>query len=109
MNIIKRDGSEVEFRKEKITSAVSKAFDATSEVQKKDIPVQAEITTSIVMSKLRKKTPDVETVQDLVEDALTDLRFKKLLRRTSCTEQNMQKKEQEKKVSTTVCRGNSMK
>ncbi|MEA4921745.1 MAG: anaerobic ribonucleoside triphosphate reductase [Eubacteriaceae bacterium] len=77
MNIIKRDGSEVEFRKEKITSAVSKAFDATSEVQKKDIPVQAEITTSIVMSKLRKKTPDVETVQDLVEDALTDLRFKK--------------------------------
>ena len=70
--IKKRDGRLVPFDRTKITMAVMKAFAATGEVAK-DADLTAEKITIDVIQALRKTqvdVPEVEQVQDLVEEAL---------------------------------------
>lgn len=73
--IIKRNGAEVPFKKEKIAAAVTKAGKATGEF---DGTVAAEIADKVL--KHAEKTvdgiPTVEEIQDLVELALMQSKFK---------------------------------
>ena len=69
--IIKRDGRTAEFKVEKITEAVEKAFQACGAMQDR---AAAEEISKKVVEKLEEGaiegTPTVEGVQDLVEESL---------------------------------------
>ena len=75
-SIIKRDGRTVEFKQEKITDAIEKAFQACAAMQ--DRKVADEIAAKVV-EKLEagaiEGTPTVEGVQDLVEETLIEAGF----------------------------------
>ena len=68
MTIIKRDGREVEFDKNKITSAIKKAFDSVGEPYE-GVP---ESISSMIENfcKLQSRTVTVEDIQDEVENAI---------------------------------------
>ena len=75
--IKKRDGRRVKFNSEKITKAIEKAGLATDELNHEE----AEKLTQKVLAKLEqrkaKTVPSVEDIQDIVEDALIDSKYKK--------------------------------
>ena len=68
--IVKRDGREVNFEKDKIYNAISKAVDATENAG--DIPVGAVLdeTIKILNEKYNDTVPSVEDVQDIIENVL---------------------------------------
>ncbi|MGE0569380.1 MAG: ribonucleoside triphosphate reductase, partial [Bacteroidia bacterium] len=70
--IIKRNGGEVKFQKEKIIKAIEKAGKATGEFDGKEAKLLAEK----VMNKLESPTPTVEDVQDIVELVLMQSKYK---------------------------------
>ena len=76
-HIIKRDGTKVRFRREKIVNAIFKAATAVGGSDKKI----AEKVADVVISRLENKIsdndiPTVEQIQDIVEDTLLDLGHK---------------------------------
>ncbi|MBQ2764324.1 MAG: anaerobic ribonucleoside triphosphate reductase [Firmicutes bacterium] len=69
-SIIKRDKREVPFNEDKITQAIVKAFSASGSSNREDT---AKVLTKEVLSVLEesgKSTPEVEEIQDVVEDVL---------------------------------------
>ena len=74
--IIKRDGRTAEFDMGKITSAVEKAFKASGAMQSREV---ADGISEKVLEKLSngaiEGTPTVESIQDLVEEALIEAGF----------------------------------
>ena len=68
--IVKRDGREVKFEKEKIYNAISKAVEATNGTD--DIPVGAIVdeTLKLLNEKYTDSIPSVEDVQDIIENVL---------------------------------------
>jgi len=74
--ILKRDGREVSFEPEKITSAILKAFQASNSA--KTLKTAEELTREVVTNLERSETigiPSVEEVQDMVESVLIDNGF----------------------------------
>jgi ribonucleoside-triphosphate reductase len=69
----KRDGRVAEFDPSKIASAVNKAFEATREGNYN----QAWEITAMVVSKLQDKVIEIEHIQDIVEDTLMNIGFRK--------------------------------
>ena len=73
--IIKRDGREIEFDKNKIKNAIAKANKVTLEIEEKEM----EKVLNLVMSLLRGKNPsdivNIEEVQDCVEVSLMRLGY----------------------------------
>ena len=70
MNVVKRNGTVVPFEAQKIENAISKAFLATKEVEKKNVSAIAKAITLMVISDLEEnniETPTVEQIQDYVE------------------------------------------
>ncbi len=75
MIVIKRDGSTVEFKTEKISNAIMKAFDAKRE-HTSDIEDIVTLLTLRVMSKLKgAEQVSVEEIQDTVEHTLSEAGF----------------------------------
>ena len=68
--IVKRDGREVKFEKEKIYNAISKAVEATEETG--EIPVGAVVDDVVktINEKYKDNIPTVEDVQDIIENVL---------------------------------------
>ena len=69
-SIIKRDKREVPFNEDKITQAIVKAFSASGSSNREDT---AKVLTKEVLTVLEesgKSTPEVEEIQDVVEDVL---------------------------------------
>lgn len=79
-HVIKRDGSFVDFDLNKISAAIEKAGKATGEF---DAATAARITKIEVVNNLKKlnvSTPNIEQIQDAVENALFDAGYRKTLR-----------------------------
>ncbi len=79
-HVIKRDGSFVDFDLKKISAAIEKAGKATGEF---DAATAARITKIEVVNNLKKlnvATPNIEQIQDAVENALFDAGYRKTLR-----------------------------
>ncbi|OGG42159.1 ribonucleoside triphosphate reductase [Candidatus Jorgensenbacteria bacterium RIFCSPLOWO2_01_FULL_45_25b] len=74
--IIKRDGREVRFEKEKITAAIAKAGTATGEFRESIAEKLTDRVLAYLESKLEGKMPHVEEIQDAVERILMCSRFK---------------------------------
>lgn len=73
MNVIKRDGREVEFQKTKITIAIQKASDESKSHGKEPVPsiaIQAIASELYNKFKLENHAIDVENIQDCIEDTL---------------------------------------
>lgn len=73
MNVIKRDGREVEFQKNKITVAIQKASDEAKTHGKLTVPsiaIQAIASELYNKFKLENHAIDVESIQDCIEDTL---------------------------------------
>lgn len=73
MNVIKRDGREVEFQKNKITVAIQKASDEAKTHGKLAVPsiaIQAIASELYNKFKLENHAIDVESIQDCIEDTL---------------------------------------
>lgn len=69
--ILKRDGREVEFSLDKLTSAIWKAGKETSEYDEKEAKRLAEIAVALVEKSLKEKElAQVEKIQDFVEQVL---------------------------------------
>jgi len=68
--IIKRDGREVKFEKEKIYNAISKAVEASGDSA--DIPIGSIVdeTIKIANEKYKDSIPTVEDIQDIIENVL---------------------------------------
>lgn len=71
--VTKRDGRVSEFDPSKIATAIDKAFQATGEGNYN----QAWEVTAIVVSKLDDKVVEIEHIQDIVEDTLMNMNFRK--------------------------------
>jgi ribonucleoside-triphosphate reductase (formate) len=71
--VTKRDGRTVDFDPSKIASAVNKAFEATGEGNYN----QAWEITAMVVSKFVEKVVDIEHIQDIVEDTLMNMGFRR--------------------------------
>jgi anaerobic ribonucleoside-triphosphate reductase len=71
-SIRKRDGSVADFDRSRITAAIAKAFDASYQPDRRELAEQlsAEVTSILEVEGL--EIPDVEHVQDLVEEVLMD-------------------------------------
>ena len=70
--IKKRDGRVEDFKKEKISKAISKAFKS---VDNKVNEEELDKITSKVVNSIEEEMPTVEEVQDLVEKALMELGY----------------------------------
>lgn len=70
--IRKRDGRVVSFQKEKITTAINKAFQATDKSGYDDIAVDLTSKVSSILEAEEEPIPDVEHIQDIVERVLMD-------------------------------------
>ncbi len=68
--VIKRDGSVVEFDQEKVTSAVFKAADAVGGNDRKTAEKLSRMVVSILEKRFTEKIPNVEDVQNIVEEVL---------------------------------------
>jgi len=68
----KRDGSIVDFDKERITDAVKAAFDATGEGGKEDALEISDIITDKIKKQFEHEIPSVEDIQDIVEETLIE-------------------------------------
>ncbi len=72
MNIRKRDGRIEDFKSEKITKAIAKAFKSLGENISE---TNLEIITKKVVELINNETPTVEEIQDLVERVLMELNY----------------------------------
>ncbi len=70
--IIKRDGREVKFEKEKIYNAISKAVEATEEAYEVPVGSLVDEVVKRINEKYKDNIPGVEDVQDIVENVLID-------------------------------------
>lgn len=74
---VKRDGSIVNFDRNKIQNAIKKSFIDSEEGNK----FIAKKITNFILDRIDRtflyETPDVEEIQDIIEDALMTLGFKK--------------------------------
>ncbi len=70
--IIKRDGREVKFEKEKIYNAISKAVEATENSENVAVGAVVDETLRIANEKFKNSTPTVEDIQDIIENVLID-------------------------------------
>ena len=78
--IIKRDGKIVKFDPEKIVDAISKAGLATEEFKADRARALAEKVVQRAEEKITARTPNVEQIQDIVEEVLMESSFKKTAR-----------------------------
>ena len=78
--IIKRDGKIVKFDPEKIVDAISKAGLATEEFKSDRARALAEKVVQRAKEKITARTPNVEQIQDIVEEVLMESSFKKTAR-----------------------------
>lgn len=76
MNIVKRDGRIVPFKKEKIENAVMKAFNAVGDINEEYAHTKAENIANHIeeLAKLIEEPFTVEEIQDLVEKGLMSLK-----------------------------------
>lgn len=75
--IIKRDGKIVDFNQDKITEAIAKAGLATGEFKHDRAENLAEKVVKVANETIKKRTPSVEQIQDIVEQVLMESSFKK--------------------------------
>jgi len=75
--IKKRDGRVVDFDAEKIVSAIAKAGQATGEFDEKTARRLALKVVQLAGKMIRKETPTVEDLQDIVEAVLIDSTYTK--------------------------------
>ena len=73
--IRKRNGSIVTFDKDKIANAIELAFEAVQNKEIEHIPTLVDLVISNIESKIGNEIPDVETVQDIVEQVLIQQQF----------------------------------
>ena len=73
--IRKRNGSIVTFEKDKIGNAIQLAFEAVQNKEVEHIPALVDLVISNVEAKVGNEIPDVETVQDAVEQVLIQQQF----------------------------------
>ena len=78
--IVKRDGKIVKFDPEKIIEAISKAGLATEEFKAERAKTLAEKVLQRAEEKITARTPNVEQIQDIVEEVLMESSFKKTAR-----------------------------
>ncbi len=78
--IVKRDGKIVKFDSEKITEAIAKAGLATEEFKSDRAKALAEKVLKRAEEKITARTPNVEQIQDIVEEILMESSFKKTAR-----------------------------
>ncbi|MBP5648015.1 anaerobic ribonucleoside triphosphate reductase [Candidatus Saccharibacteria bacterium] len=78
--IVKRDGKIVKFDPEKITEAIAKAGLATEEFKYDRAKALTEKVLARAEEKIISRTPNVEQVQDIVEEVLMESSFKKTAR-----------------------------
>ena len=78
--IVKRDGKIVKFDKEKIVDAITKAGLATEEFKADRARALAEKVVQRADEKITARTPNVEQIQDIVEEVLMESSFKKTAR-----------------------------
>ncbi len=78
--IVKRDGKIVKFNPEKITEAITKAGLATDEFKTDRAKALAEKVLKRAEEKITARTPNVEQIQDLVEEVLMESSFKRTAR-----------------------------
>ncbi len=76
-SIKKRDGRTVKFDRKKIEKAIEKAGLETGEFDKKTAKKLTEKVLAVLEARNQKQLPDVEDIQDIVEDILIDSKFKK--------------------------------
>ncbi|MBR0432062.1 anaerobic ribonucleoside triphosphate reductase, partial [Candidatus Saccharibacteria bacterium] len=75
--IVKRDGKIVDFNPEKITAAITKAGVATGEFKEARAKQLAEKVVEKANETIKSRTPNVEQIQDVVEQVLMESSFKK--------------------------------
>ena len=78
--IVKRDGKIVKFDPEKIIEAIEKAGLATEEFKADRARALAEKVLEKAEEKITARTPNVEQIQDIVEEVLMESKFKKTAR-----------------------------
>ena len=78
--IVKRDGKIVKFDPEKIAEAISKAGLATEEFKYDRAKALAEKVVKRAEEKIKARTPNVEQIQDIVEEILMESSFKRTAR-----------------------------
>lgn len=78
--IVKRDGKIVKFDPEKITEAITKAGLATGEFKADRAKALTEKVLKRAEEKITARTPNVEQIQDIVEEVLMESSFKKTAR-----------------------------
>ncbi len=78
--IVKRDGKIVKFDPEKITEAIAKAGLATEEFKHDRAKALTEKVLTRAEEKITSRTPNVEQLQDIVEEVLMESSFKKTAR-----------------------------
>lgn len=75
--IVKRDGKIVDFDPEKLTEAIAKAGLATEEFKHDRAKQLAEKALKRAQETIKQRTPNVEQIQDIVEEVLMESAFKK--------------------------------
>lgn len=78
--IVKRDGKIVKFDPEKITEAIAKAGLVTEEFKHDRAKALADKVLARAEEKITARTPNVEQIQDIVEEVLMESSFKKTAR-----------------------------
>jgi len=76
-SIKKRDGRTVKFDRKKIEKAIEKAGLETGEFDAKQAVKLTDKVLAVLETRNQKRLPGVEDIQDIVEDALIDSKFKK--------------------------------
>ena len=80
MKVIKRNGTEVQFDRQKIVSAITKAFDEQYVVLEPDMIVCAEKIANEIEGISKNKDLHVEEIQDMVENKLMTTKHKNVAR-----------------------------
>ena len=75
--IVKRDGKIVDFKPEKIASAIEKAALVTGEFKTDRAKALADKAVARACETIKTRTPNVEQIQDIVEQVLMESSFKK--------------------------------
>ena len=75
--IVKRDGKIVDFDPEKITEAIAKAGLSTEEFKHDRAKQLADKAVKRAQETIKSRTPNVEQIQDIVEDVLMESAFKR--------------------------------
>lgn len=75
--IVKRDGKVVKFNQQKITEAIAKAGAATGEFKEDRAKQLSDKVVQRAEATIKKRRPDIEQIQDVVEQILMESSFKK--------------------------------